>query len=139
MKICKCGETNLEKFYKDKYKKDGLCFLCIKCMKEKQKTYKPSKEAVERKRIRQNSKTGYSWREKWRKSEKGLAWLKKRRLSNCITAGMHRSLKTNKNGFHWEDLVDYTLEDWSKFNTTIANSLFSNLHQWFIRFTKFSK
>ena len=32
-------------------------------------------------------------------------------LSQSVAAGMYRSLKGSKNGHHWEDLVDYTLED----------------------------
>ena len=40
---------------------------------------------------------------------------KKKRLEYClskrISRGMRRSLKGNKNGRHWEDLVGYTLKD----------------------------
>lgn len=33
------------------------------------------------------------------------------RLNDCITTGIYQSLKGNKNGRHWEDLVGYTLQD----------------------------
>lgn len=36
---------------------------------------------------------------------------KRKYLSQHVSGGMRRSLKTGKHGHHWESLVDYTLDD----------------------------
>ena len=52
---------------------------------------------------------------KYRLSEKGKAASKKyyenNKLSSCISHRMGASLKNNKAGQHWEDVVGYTLEE----------------------------
>ena len=43
MKKCSCcgKEKPTEDFYRDKNRKDGLCFYCKKCMNVKSKKYRP--------------------------------------------------------------------------------------------------
>lgn len=68
------------------------------------------KETVNRK-AREKSKTSES-------RQRACDYVKRRRekspavrLSHTISTGMRRSLKNGKNGYHWESLVSYTLDD----------------------------
>jgi len=38
----------------------------------------------------------------------------KNKISHIIRTGMNNSLKSNKNGYHWEDLAGYTIDDLMK-------------------------
>lgn len=48
--------------------------------------------------------------EKVKERQKKFLSIPKNRLSNNISSMIYQSLKGNKKGMHWEDLVDFTLE-----------------------------
>lgn len=109
MKLCRgknsCGELKpFHEFYE-------YYHFCRKCNNNRRQRYPRKKYDPNTDGVYARSPAGRKSYNRWLKSKKGKKYLKKRRLSNCITAGMHRSLKGNKEGLHWESLVNYSLEN----------------------------
>lgn len=91
-KCTDCGKwLILDNFHKGKEK-------CKKCRLMYQRTEKGKKE--QRKRNK-----------KWEQSEKGKIFNKKYKLTRNLSNSIRQSLNGNKNGEHWEDLVEYTLQE----------------------------
>ena len=83
------------------YLKKGIGFCVDKIQKELRKIdFKDKRE--HRKEIYKERKR--MWHKKQRQSSKV-------RLDNSMSGSIYRSLKGNKAGRHWENLVDYTLQD----------------------------
>lgn len=86
---------------------------------EKQRIYreknKEKKNEYAKKYYQLNKRKRQKYFSLYWKSEKGKINSKrkylKRQISHCISTAINRCLKHNKNGHHWEDLVDYTLEE----------------------------
>jgi len=94
-KCTDCGKwLDLCNFHKGKEK-------CKECRLLYQRTEKGKKEA----RIKNK---------KWEQSKKGKKFLKKHKLTRNLSSSITHSLKNSKNGKngrHWEDLVEYTLQE----------------------------
>jgi len=134
-------------FCSDKQKKDGLSSSCKKCHSECDKQYRQSEKGKKKKKKYQQTAKSKDAKKKYYKTEKGKAVRKKyqqsvkykkangkyrksakfketqkkgyaknkisKRLSNAIRG----SLKGNKNGRHWEDIVGWTLQQFkNRFN-----------------------
>lgn len=102
-----------KKYYE---KNRGLLLFCRKKYDQSErgrvvrKKYRESKEG--REAIRKGNKK-YLQTEKGIKMRKGVSkrHYENNRLSRNISIMMCRSLKGNKNNLHWEELVDYTLDN----------------------------
>lgn len=93
-RIEKYRESNLEKF---KEQQRNYCIVNSEKIKERQRNYRITnpekvKESAKRYKARKRKEPSY-------------------RLSNSISCLIRRSLKENKNGWHWEKIVGYTLGD----------------------------
>lgn len=139
-KCSNCKEIkDINKFSKNKDGKYGCHSICKDCRNLDNKTYRennPEKIREKNRRYIKNNPLG-SWKD-WKeknpeKNKKAIKdWLKnnphrvkelnrqnsaKRRLnpmfklSDTISNLIRLSLKNNKNGYHWEDLVNFTLQD----------------------------
>jgi len=176
-----CGESDINEFWKDKKKKDGLNIYCKTCVKiaykkwykkniikikENKKRYraKPSTQLLYKEYRKKNHEKALTRNRKWRKNNpdkvrefgrrsyrKNIEKIKQNRLENrieirikhkqwrdanpekqkIIMQNAHRkiyenekgkishrikkaireSLKGNKHGRHWEDLVGYSMGD----------------------------
>ncbi len=119
---------------------DGLVSRCKKCYLIKQREYHKNpanKEKILEWRKKYNATTGKKYylehrenkliaRAKWYKENKEKAierakkWKQenknnpKYKLNDSISAAIRKALRRNKNGYHWEKLVGYTLEDLMK-------------------------
>ena len=137
MKVCsKCKiEKPLSEFYKDKGKRDGLCSSCKECHindykeysknnKEKIKEYarkyreKNKQKLQEYRNLHKEQKREYDLKNRDKIYKRLRKYYKERRkvdsnyrLRISISGLMNKSLKRNKNGYHWETLVDYKQED----------------------------
>jgi len=110
IKLCpKCGENRISMFGKNSNKKNGLASYCKKCrniqrkiiyQRDKDKEKERSKNYLKTHRLERNA---YD-REKRKTNQK----FKINRLISCY---INDSLKGNKKGRHWEDLVGYNIND----------------------------
>jgi hypothetical protein len=134
-------------FGKNKKSKDGLCYRCKKCHCKRTILYYQSENGIEyrrkykqTKRYRESqkkywgsskgqkslknyweSRKGKETRKKYKYSEKGRKvareYYEKNKIIFGISTLLRRSLKGNKNGHHWEDLVGWTLQQFkNRFN-----------------------
>ncbi|GAH87530.1 unnamed protein product, partial [marine sediment metagenome] len=90
--------------------------------KKWRETYPEKQGESSRKWLKNNPEKNRALSEKWRKDnpDKARKMAKrsqekrklnpKYRLSHCITRSIYHSLRGQKNGNHWEDLVGYTLK-----------------------------
>jgi hypothetical protein len=139
MKDKKCSKCKnimpISEFAKRKDSKDGYQYQCRKCLKQCLKQWgeenKEHKKQYQKQWHKNNKEHEKQWREdnkvymKEYKKQWEINNRKKRnqymnqyrsnslqvRLSRHISGGIMRSLKNGKNGSHWEDLVNYTLQD----------------------------
>lgn len=121
-----------KKYKKERYKNNRGCIL-----EQKKKYYeKKRSEILDRQNKYRQSERGRKARKKYceskegreaikrgnkryRQTEKGIKMVRSvskryyenNKPSRNMSIMMRRSLKGNKNGCHWEDLVDYTLEE----------------------------
>ncbi len=122
---------SLDQFYKSPNRLDGVSSKCKECYKDYYKKNKDYINKQKRQYYRQNKDKSLERNKKWRKDnpnycksyyksnkEKILAYRKQRRnensqiqLSACVSSGISKSLNNQKNGRHWETIVDYTIED----------------------------
>ncbi len=139
-KICtKCKiEKPLTGFYENKRNFDGLHYWCKKCDNEYNKNWHQENRDVSKKYYQKNGKKIREYqreyqrnnREKrneyhrqyrqenrqkmreykrnYRKNERNND---KVRLNDNMSGGIKQSLRSNKNGYHWESLVNFTLQD----------------------------
>jgi len=139
LKRCKkCGGIKpIGSFVKDRRAKNGRRNKCCECYNEGKRTYRANniEKVLKREaawRIKNKDKENQKhkkWRVenkekvklkllKWRRNnpEYMKNWLKKpkRKLGNSISSAMYFSLKNNKSGRHWENLVGYTARDLMK-------------------------
>jgi len=125
---------SISEFSKDKKVKNKLYSQCKDCVREyyqknREQILKQKKE-YHQKNKEKISKRSNEWRknnpekvkkwkmdnseklkESYRKSQSKRNSILKNRLSNRISCLMRHSLKGNKNGNHWEDLICYNLKD----------------------------
>lgn len=120
-----CGKLkSINKFYKNKSSKNGLHNRCKECISKYYKEYYKNNIEKHRKRKKEWYKNNLERikenRKKWIKNnpeyfkEYSKKYYKnnlKHRLSHRVSALIWQSLKRNKKGYHWEDLLDYTLQD----------------------------
>ena len=118
----KCEEIkDQSQFRKSKNRADGLNDYCKECLSEfqrkdrengipeRERRYRKSEKGKKaQKRINENRK-GKEWYEISTKKSRDKKW-----LSNRISANIRNSLDGNKNGYHWEELVDFTIEELEK-------------------------
>lgn len=120
-------------FYKKKGGKFGLCSECKVCMKRYQKNnrnkcslynkqyYKDNREQIlnqSKQYYRDNKYKRSVYYKQYVQTDKGRVvyerkmnkYRKENKLSRAISNSIRISLKSNKAGRHWEDLVGYTLE-----------------------------
>ncbi|MBA7568819.1 hypothetical protein ES708_10554 [subsurface metagenome] len=105
----------ISNFYKDNLRPAGYKTYCKDCDLALSQT--PQSRAT-RARYRQ-SPAGKATATRFSQSQKGRTYYARaaslhyqaNKLSCSISIGINRSLKGRKNGFHWEDLVDFTLND----------------------------
>jgi len=117
----KCDDKkSIKEFSKDKYTKDGFRCWCKKCMSQHFKQYSENnkkkirefwnkwrKENPEKIKIHQkkfhtaHKKERNEYQKKRRKNDPIL------RLNHSMKVVIRQSLKGNKNGHHWESLVNY--------------------------------
>jgi len=116
-----CKEFLSEKeFYIANHQKYGLKPTCKKCNKIENAIYNQDTDAILKRRIRvakqrklkKNKKKNKRWAKAYRNKIKDDPFVK---LNNSMSRGIYRGLKSNKNGHHWELLVDYTLSDLKKY------------------------
>lgn len=130
VKVCtKCGiEKPLSEFWKHKECRLGVNSACKKCKSiQKGIYYRNNREKCEKasKDYRENNKEkcrAYhkDYRKKNKKKRGILAnvWFKNQRKTNPkfklnvnISSAIYKSLKGNKNGKHWENIIGYTLNN----------------------------
>lgn len=109
-KICsKCGiEKDLKEFHKRKDSRFGVRGMCKLCKSIEAKGYREARKiefAIRAKVYRKSSKKRRNIYNKKRRKADSMF-----RLNGNIVRAIGRSLKGNKNGCHWEDLVGYTLD-----------------------------
>lgn len=131
----KCKQIkNIEEFYKDKSKIDGLTSHCKECYYNYNKSHKIERKKyneahkeeilnyfkndynINKERYKQN---GNEWRKKHNK-ELNIYYKEKYfkdinyRLNHKMSSSINGSLKGNKQGKHWEDIVGWKLEEGMK-------------------------
>lgn len=118
-KICtKCGksfEATIENFHKDVSLKCGLTSWCKNCRKFSHYLWKDRNKKYRNEYSKLWRSKNPDYQKQWYENNKNLykiyrdTYRKKNKLSHNIARVIHHSLKRNKNGLHWEILVDYTL------------------------------
>lgn len=92
----KCGETDLEKFYNNKGRRNGKSAHCKQCSKMLTRQWqKNNPESVRRTRKKKDAQR--------RGTPKG-------KLSDNISRNMRETLRQGKSNRHWEELVGYTID-----------------------------
>ena len=81
----------------------------VKEMKKKWNKNNPTKD--NKRKIRWAKNNPEKQKEISRKSNRKRMLIPKNRLNSNISRSIRSSLKSNKNGNHWENLVDYTLQN----------------------------
>ncbi len=115
-----CSECKLLKpqnqFYKCKKFKDGYAYVCKKCSEILEKEWRGKNPEKDK-----NAKREWAKKNKQKKREINKKYYHTKvklnplqRLNNSISSNIYYSLKGNKKGLHWEDLVGYKLEDLKK-------------------------
>lgn len=129
----KCFEIKDLNEFQKRNTKIGYNSICKKCSNKKQQKYRQTKKgklvtqkyvnSEKRKQVQkryEQTEKGKKKFKRYRQTEKGKSvqkkWLKtengqKRILSNKISNMIRYSLNGVKNNNHWENLVDWTLED----------------------------
>lgn len=114
----KCNDKYNKKEVKIKHKQEKR--ICPICKKEfLWSTRRPHQECCLNKSC--IHKRNLSFQRKYQKK-----YIKKKGISHNISVLMYQSLKENKNGWHWEKLVDYTLKKLKEH----LQSLFINGMSW---------
>jgi len=72
--------------------------------------YERHREQILGRKKRQSKSDSYRYKRRKRQNNKYYTDIRFK-LDKCISSVMYTSLKRNKNGHHWEDLVGYTLDD----------------------------
>lgn len=143
VKLCpSCNETKIiMEFHKDKSKADGLYSICKKCRMEKintednilkRRAYDRNRYYADIEKTREKNRQKY-YKNRERSISHSKVWAKKHRkhlnlysklremknisirIRHVIMSGVQGSLRGNKNGKHWEDLVGYKLEDLKRY------------------------
>lgn len=131
LRICSCcGETKDIKCFHKNGKKQGRLHKCIVCRQEQRdkkdrKYYFANPEKMKAKRDKwyaANKNYHYALSRKWRKdnpirikelqkryNDKKVSTIKGR-LSSSMAGGIYKSLKRKKKGYHWESIVNFTVE-----------------------------
>lgn len=108
-KCIKCGNIfPLSSFRKSKCSIDGTEGKCKTCAKK----YDEKSREKNRAKIQEcsrNRKFNPEYMKKKRQYEKNRRQNIKYRVSGNVSRGIRRSLKSDKNGRHWESLVGYTI------------------------------
>ena len=109
-KCKKCGKTKKFKYYYiDVRFKDGVRNTCKKCEIKIVGHHQKKNRSNLRVYMQSYRKKYYSLPEN---KKKRTGYQKKRgKLTNNMTQGIRRSLKGDKNGLHWENVVGYNLHD----------------------------
>ncbi len=124
---CPCGENREDHFHKDSHRKDGLAYLCKKCAKSKSAEYYRRKrekilaknrewkeENYDRHLLKTreyNQRTKGKYMESRRLSMKKFLSVPQNRISARISTGIYSTLRRNKSGRHWENLLGYSKEE----------------------------
>ncbi len=154
-KCSKCGEVKpISECHKSKISNDGYNWRCKSCRNElNKKWYRKNKQVVRErmkkwrlvnkekcreisKKWRQKNildvrkKESERQRERYKKNKNNPNYILNKKISNLI----RQSLRGNKNGWHWEDLVGYTLEDLITHleNQFVDNMTWDNYGEWHI-------
>jgi len=97
-----CGMwKEINEYHNSNRTKDGRRAICKSCRLIYQRSDKGKKEQAKRNR-------------KWERSDKGKIFNKKYKIHRILSNSIRRSLKGNKNGEHWENIVGWTLEEFKK-------------------------
>ena len=143
-KVCNTCDLkkDISNFYKHKTNPDGYTYICKECdLKRRGKHYISNKEETleYQKKYREENKELIKKREK-RFRQGNLIRLRREaneryqsnkdeitkrlrekyrtdtkfRLNRCMSSGIYGCLKENKKGYHWEDLVPYTIDELKK-------------------------
>jgi len=120
-RCCHCKIIKpLDCFSKNKSKKDGKQSRCKECRKKYYEKNKDKIAAYQKKNKDKIAAYQKEYQKEYRKKnkDKRAASQKKRRkndpkyrLSQNMSNAIYKSLKGNKNGRHWEDMVGYSLDD----------------------------
>jgi hypothetical protein len=128
LKECSCcgEEKEYSAFHKSKQAKDGLLTQCIACYRIKRakfrEVHKGEINARERKKHMMNRERNLARKEKWRAANpEKVKEMEKRsndkrhrtikgRLNSTISSRLNRVLHGSKAGRHWEDLVNFTID-----------------------------
>jgi len=138
-KICtRCKKTKpFTEFYKNPREKNGLDYWCKECFKEYYKNYKERYKKSHKEYNKSHKEKIRKYHEEYRgknpikikkrkkeyyqnNNERIKKNLRERRkdisvkLNNNIANSIRSSLKSNKNGGHWESIIGYTLIDLKK-------------------------
>ena len=105
----------ISNFHKDNLRAAGYKTYCKDC--DRALDQLPKRKASRARYF--ESPAGKATRRRYQRSQKGRAYFRRasslhyqaNKLDCSISTGINRSLKGRKNGFHWEDLVGFTLND----------------------------
>ncbi len=152
-KICReCGQDkSLLDFYPNKQNKDGVGSYCKQCNglkvygwifknKNKRKRHRKDYYLKNKDEILLN-RGNYYEKNKGKSIKNSIEYFRLKyindpifRLNHNISGQMRKSLLKNKNGYHWEQLVGYTLKDLKKhLEKQFVNGMdWGNYGQWHI-------
>ncbi len=121
-----CGSVkDIGRFQDKESELPYLCYYCKRIKYRKGQNLRmraETKREYSKKHYMENRAYYYEHNKKWRKEhpERMREFARKhnlkvskdikRRLSSSISGGMRHSLGRKKNGYHWENLVNYTIE-----------------------------
>jgi len=118
-----CGITkSVDEFYKKSSNKDGLRTDCKQCCREYSKEYGDMHSEWRKDSCKKWYNNNTEHIKEYNKSQevkdRNNEWARQKRknnimfkLNSVMGCAIRRSLKGKKNGVHWEDLVDYDLEE----------------------------
>jgi len=108
-KCVKCGIVKpISEFSEHKKTKDKLQHWCKKCSSENSKKWAKNNPEKKNKNNKKWNKNNLKY---YREYSKKWLSIPKNRLSRNTSRVIRKSLKGNKKGYHWENLVSYTLQD----------------------------
>lgn len=107
---------NSENFSHDKCNKNGYLGVCRSCVRERNRNYILSLSDEERERLRVRK---LEYMREYRKANRDEINKKKRKenlttqqvLGHTISSAIYNALKGRKSERHWEDLVNYSIEE----------------------------